>query len=328
MSYSIESEARHALTDAGRAFWDSRNAQVSDATILARLRAQGLTPDPHFAGLTLRRVEWQGESNGYAFASSAERTRRDSLWKRVFQELRPAGAETGPGGTWLTDAERARIAEIVRNAPPPPAPPPKKKKAPATPASDVVAPELPFPSPTAALAATTSPTPVAHVITAALKALPAIEEQPMNFQSLVGSLPAAASATAGGIGGVVSDVLKTAITVGGGILAEKIFSAEGSSPGRVLGLTDEQRRAAAMAGGAVAPFGFEGSIAPFRTGAPRAVPVREIMGVNPATGRTHVWLHAGRPILYTGDLAAHRRVNRLAARFGRRTRRTVGRKRK
>jgi hypothetical protein len=52
-------------------------------------------------------------------------------------------------------------------------------------------------------------------------------------------------------------------------------------------------------------------------GAPSAVAARaipQIEAVNPVTGKTHVWKHMGRPVLYTGDLAACRRVNRVAKR--------------
>lgn len=64
-----------------------------------------------------------------------------------------------------------------------------------------------------------------------------------------------------------------------------------------------------QAGMALAPGGL--------FGVPSAVsarPISQIEAVNPMTGKTHVWKHMGRPVLYTGDLAACRRVNRVAKR--------------
>ncbi len=56
----------------------------------------------------------------------------------------------------------------------------------------------------------------------------------------------------------------------------------------------------------------------YRYGQTRATPVREIQAVNPDTGKIGVWKYMGRPILYTGDLAACKRVQRISRRVARR----------
>lgn len=63
--------------------------------------------------------------------------------------------------------------------------------------------------------------------------------------------------------------------------------------------------------GAVAPGGL------FGYGAQTARPIREIQQVNPATGKIHVWRHMGRALLYSGDLAACKRVTRISKRVAR-----------
>jgi len=55
----------------------------------------------------------------------------------------------------------------------------------------------------------------------------------------------------------------------------------------------------------------------FRVGtSERARPVREITQMNPTTGKIEVWKHAGRCLLFTGDLAAKKRVEKIAKRAG------------
>lgn len=56
----------------------------------------------------------------------------------------------------------------------------------------------------------------------------------------------------------------------------------------------------------------------FRYGGQRVSPVREIQALHPETGRICTWKYMGRPILYSGDLAACRRVSRVARRVARR----------
>ncbi len=55
----------------------------------------------------------------------------------------------------------------------------------------------------------------------------------------------------------------------------------------------------------------------FTYGQARARPVSEITAVNPVTGKLAVWKYMGRPILYSGDLAACRRVGRVSRRVAR-----------
>lgn len=62
--------------------------------------------------------------------------------------------------------------------------------------------------------------------------------------------------------------------------------------------------------GAACPTG-----ALFRTGAAAtARPMRTIVAINPATGRPEFWEHKGRPVLYTSDLRAAKRVRKIASR--------------
>jgi len=51
----------------------------------------------------------------------------------------------------------------------------------------------------------------------------------------------------------------------------------------------------------------------------RAVP--EIQARNPVTGRINTWKNMGRPVLFSGDLATCKRVNKISARVGRVARR-------
>lgn len=59
----------------------------------------------------------------------------------------------------------------------------------------------------------------------------------------------------------------------------------------------------------------------FRAGAVTARPVPMVMQLNPQTGQPAYWRHVGRPILFSGDLAACRRVERVARRAKRSSRR-------
>lgn len=49
-------------------------------------------------------------------------------------------------------------------------------------------------------------------------------------------------------------------------------------------------------------------------------PVSELHAINPMTKKIHVWKHMGRPVLYSGDLATCKRVNKVAARAKSRSR--------
>lgn len=79
------------------------------------------------------------------------------------------------------------------------------------------------------------------------------------------------------------------------------------------------------AGGGLLPELYErfsgligGQTTMFRYGDARVTPVREIQATNPKTGKIEVWKHMGRPLLYTGDLAACRRVSKISRRVARR----------
>ncbi len=54
------------------------------------------------------------------------------------------------------------------------------------------------------------------------------------------------------------------------------------------------------------------------TGAVTVRAAREVQFMNPVTGKIVTYLNAGRPVLFTGDFAACKRVNRIAARARRR----------
>ena len=99
-------------------------------------------------------------------------------------------------------------------------------------------------------------------------------------------------------------------TLGGGptMGAAPGFQQAGVIPGFLGGL-----------GGGLIPqipglFGAPDPSSFFRTGVPMARPISELSQVNPVTGRTHVWKHMGRPVLFSGDLATCKRVRKIAAR--------------
>lgn len=74
----------------------------------------------------------------------------------------------------------------------------------------------------------------------------------------------------------------------------------------LLGLAPQQQQLINGGGGACPGF--------FAPGAMTSRPVSEISVMNPATGRTHVWKHMGRPILFSGDVATCKRVGKIARR--------------
>jgi hypothetical protein len=71
--------------------------------------------------------------------------------------------------------------------------------------------------------------------------------------------------------------------------------------------------------------GLEGAVereATFFTPTPTGVrAVSELQARNPLTGRLHVWRNMGRPVLYSGDMATCKRVNKIAGRVARVARR-------
>ena len=62
----------------------------------------------------------------------------------------------------------------------------------------------------------------------------------------------------------------------------------------------------------MAPMDFGGGL--FQPTQLSARPLPLIMASNPVTGRITFWKHVGRPILFSGDLATCKRVNRIARR--------------
>lgn len=94
----------------------------------------------------------------------------------------------------------------------------------------------------------------------------------------------------------------------GGYTAMPEFEgAPGTAGGGVL--TEAWERMQALVGGQTTFY---------RYGATRATPVSEIQVRHPETGKICTWKYMGRPILYSGDLAACKRVNRVARRVARR----------
>ena len=78
-------------------------------------------------------------------------------------------------------------------------------------------------------------------------------------------------------------------------------------------------------GGMLEGLGLEGDIERtatlWRRTAGGFSPVRTITARHPTSGSLSTWVNMGRPVLYTGDLSACKRVNRIAARTARVARR-------
>ena len=77
-----------------------------------------------------------------------------------------------------------------------------------------------------------------------------------------------------------------------------------------------------LAEGALSLFGGGGGGAFFAPATGRSRPMRTIVQMHPETGQPHWWEHRGRPIAFTSDLSAARRLARCA-RFGASVRRRV-----
>ena len=65
------------------------------------------------------------------------------------------------------------------------------------------------------------------------------------------------------------------------------------------------------------PSSAAGALQMYRQTQTRVVPVRELEATNPITGRKDVWTHRGRPILYSGDVSAMRKLKRHSRRIER-----------
>lgn len=139
--------------------------------------------------------------------------------------------------------------------------------------------------------------------------------------TLTGGVPAVAQAGVGGgqmaaLGALVPAVTSRLPQIGGAIAR--------AIPGIVGGVAVGE--AIDIAAGGAPGFGGGGNGMGgqlFRQGPARVSPIRELHAVNPMTGRIEVWRHMGRPVLFSGDFAAVRRVSRVSAR----ARRRLGRKR-
>lgn len=75
------------------------------------------------------------------------------------------------------------------------------------------------------------------------------------------------------------------------------------------------------------PFAAGACPSLFPTGRTRVTPTPTIMERNPQSGRLHVWKHMGTPVLFSGDLAACKRVTKVASRARRARPRARSRKR-
>jgi hypothetical protein len=186
---------------------------------------------------------------------------------------------------------------------------------------------LPQPSSVAAVVApiTTAPTAREEVHMSMLNA--GLKTVGDVLAGAAGAVVKVAEAAAPALGSVLASAVQqsTAPTAQMGFVGPVLTTA-----GRVL-TSPAGAAAAAGAAGAVGSWLFgEGGPEMFRAGAARARPVPRITVQHPETGECMTWVYAGRPILYSRDLAVVRRVNRIAARASRSVKRarTVARRRK
>lgn len=121
----------------------------------------------------------------------------------------------------------------------------------------------------------------------------------------------------GGGGGGVGDFLGTLIGTGVGLLGRALSGGEAETR-LEPGLTDV---ALGMAGLQRESRGACASGALFRQGARTVRPNSTVLVCNPESGEPVFFKHAGRPILFSGDLTACRRVERVAKRARRASRR-------
>lgn len=106
--------------------------------------------------------------------------------------------------------------------------------------------------------------------------------------------------------------------------AADVLGALGYEPGTGAPPGTVQQPAGVPTGPAGLPMAGAGGLSPagmFTSGYTSARPIREIQQVNPVTGKIHVWRHMGNPVLYSGDLATCRRVDRVAKRVAKARRR-------
>ena len=111
--------------------------------------------------------------------------------------------------------------------------------------------------------------------------------------------------------------MPTPVALPGGALVPQVLRALPSvGGGAVGGAVTEGLMALFGGGGMVGPGASPGTI--FRVQGERLVPRRTFEIMNPSTGRTVFYRNMGRPILWSGDLSACKRVNKAASRARRR----------
>ena len=199
------------------------------------------------------------------------------------------------------EQEAARVAASVY----PVLPSPVQAIIAPSPVQAIIAPMMPT--------APTLPLPVAPML--APTVAPMAREVPMGMlQSVLG----AGKEVAGALGGAIAEVAKAVAPAIPAVAAQSFLPQLAGTAARVL-TGPAGRAAAAGAAGALGAewlFGESGTVA-FRERAATATPERFIMREHPYTGRMHYWEHVGRPVLFSRDLAACKRVNKIAARAAR-----------
>jgi len=331
---------RDSLTESQRATVDADFAALSDEAILAQLRAAPLKPDSQRGAGFVLLPSWEtvvnpGERNRFGMASGFEKARRHRLWLQV-------SIERG------TDPDLAHHLRVIANheaeggrAGPPP----------------VVVPVAVVPVRTPAVVApVVVPAVVAPVVAAPLAPIRIAQDAPRSTigrapDLSIGAVLQMMPVTPSGVGGSDMSMIQSAFAATGGGGAPPASSTFGSIVttglevlGQILpailaptptshptysSMPYGSPASVALPGGAVAPFGFEGSVAQaggFRAGAPRVSPMRFLEARHPVTGRTVMWEYVGRPILFSRDLAAAKRVGRIAARAKSRARRVTTRR--
>jgi hypothetical protein len=95
--------------------------------------------------------------------------------------------------------------------------------------------------------------------------------------------------------------------------------------GGALGMLLGEEPGVLEGGGVFERLGLEGDVERtatlWRRSATGFRPVHTLTAANPSSGSLSTWVNMGRPVLYTGDLSACKRVNRIAARVARVARR-------
>jgi hypothetical protein len=169
---------------------------------------------------------------------------------------------------------------------------------------------------------------------AVLAPLSAPSAQEESHMSMLNAGLKTAGQIISGAAGIVKEVAEAAAPVVGSVLGQALqtttagttqattFGPLVGTAARVL-TSPAVTTGVAAAGGALGSWLFSGEGTPtmFSEGPARVRPVPRITVPHPQTGEHMTWVYAGRPILYSRDLAVVRRVQRLAARAHRSSRR-------